>query len=218
MIRKNHTPERTQDFSLIETILWEKGNFFLLGRHMARLEKSAEYFSFPVDFAAVISSLEKTARDFDPQNKYRVRLLADTSGKTSISSSVILPPPVPARIKFSDKKTDKTNIFLSHKTTMRELYDKELKEARKKGYFEVLFTNSAGEVAEGAITNIIIKRGDVYLTPPLSSGVLPGTYREFLFSSRELPLKEQILYPDDVLSADEVFIVNSVIKMIPARF
>lgn len=206
------------DFSLLETLLWEKGGFFLLGRHMARLEKSAERFSFSPDFAAITSELENTSRVFDPKNRYRVRLLVNRSGNISITSSIIpSDPPNPALLKFSDKKTDKRDIFLAHKTTKRELYDSELEKCRKEGFFEVLFTNTEGEVTEGAITNIIIKKGDVYLTPPLSSGVLPGTYREHLLSSRELPLKEQVLYMNDILSAENIFIVNSVIKMVSGQ-
>ena len=207
------------DISLLETLLWENGRFFLLARHISRLEKSARHFSFPYEIEDILSKLDNTASGLNPGNKYRVRLLLDKKGDISIYSSLLPPlPALPVQIKFSDKKTDKSDIFLAHKTTKREIYDSELAKCRKEGFFEILFTNTSGEVTEGAITNVIIKRGDVYLTPPLSSGVLPGTYREYLFSSLEIPLKEQTLFMDDLLSAKEIFIINSVVKMLPARF
>jgi para-aminobenzoate synthetase / 4-amino-4-deoxychorismate lyase len=208
----------TQDFSLIETILWENGSFFLLGRHLARLEKSSEYFSFLVDFSSIVSLLEDTGRNFDLKNKYRVRLLVNSSGNADISSTIVSSiPQEPVRVKFSDELTDENDIFLAHKTTKRELYDRSLSSCRAEGYFEILFTNKNGELTEGAISNIIIKKGGIYLTPPLSSGVLPGTYREYLLRSKKIPLREEILRKEDVLSAEGIFIVNSLIKMVAAK-
>jgi para-aminobenzoate synthetase / 4-amino-4-deoxychorismate lyase len=209
---------KTEEFSLLETMLWENGKFFLLKDHLFRLEKSARFFSFPVNPIEIKSFLEDHAKEFIPENKYRVRLLVDNTGKSEISSSLLSHlPAIPARIVFSKKATDRNNIFLSHKTTNRELYDKELSSCRENGYFETIFMNTEGEITEGAISNIIIKRGDVYMTPPLSSGILPGTYREFLLRSREIPLKEQTLRKPDILSAEKIFIINSVIKMLPAE-
>ncbi|HPN72455.1 MAG TPA: aminotransferase class IV [Candidatus Omnitrophota bacterium] len=208
-----------KDLSLIETLLWENGGFFLIGRHMARLEKSAEYFSFTADPASVIKDLNIAAEGFCPEKKYRVRLLLGASGSVSITSSEITCDPIqPVRVRFSEKRTQSSDVFLSHKTTRRDLYDSELSLCRKEGFFETLFMNTEGEVTEGAITNIIIEKGGAFFTPPLSSGVLPGTYREYLLSSKEIPLKERVLYLDDVMSAEKVFVVNSVIKTVEAAF
>lgn len=217
MTTSNQLSRQNEEFSLLETILWEDGDFFLLERHLARLKKSAVHFSFSVDFPALIGKMNDLAHGFSSQTKYRIRVLVGRSGKTTISSSEINALSTTVRVKFSEKRTDKTDPFLAHKTTRRELYNRELELCRKNGYFEILFTNTSDEVSEGAITNIIIKRGDVYLTPPLSSGILPGTYREHLLISGQIPLREQILFKDDILSANEIFIVNSVIKMIPVQ-
>ena len=35
---------RRKDFELLETLLWENGEYFLLERHIGRLAKSAEFF------------------------------------------------------------------------------------------------------------------------------------------------------------------------------
>ena len=206
---------KAKEFSLLETILWENGEFFLLEDHLSRLEKSARFFSFPVDLVSTTRLLADHSKEFTIENEYRLRLLVDNTGKPEVSSSILAPlPAIPAKIIFSEKVTDRNDIFLYHKTTNRTLYDKELSSCRKNGYFETLFMNTEGEITEGAISNIIIKRGDVYMTPPLSSGVLPGTYREFLLRSQEIPLKEQTLHKPDILSADKIFIINSVIKML----
>jgi para-aminobenzoate synthetase / 4-amino-4-deoxychorismate lyase len=217
-LKTQHSYGNTEDFSLLETILWENGEFFLLDRHLSRITKSADHFSYPVDLTRLLAVLNNSASGFNASGKHRVRLLLERSGQLKASSSAVSDlPPLPVRIVFSEEKTEKTDIFLRHKTTRRELYDRKLASVRKKGYFEIIFTNSEGEVTEGAFSNIIIKRGETYLTPPISSGVLPGTYREYLLDSHEIPLKEQVLYMDDVLAAENIFIVNSVIKMVAAR-
>lgn len=218
MTNNDHPCYVNSTFSLIETILWENGGFFLLDRHLSRLKKSADHFSFPMDLNAVKSGLESAALDFQTQNRYKVRLLLGSSGTPSISFSVLSgQPPAPATIIFSKEKTARTDVFLRHKTTNRELYDRELLFWREKGYYEVIFLNKEGEVTEGAITNIIIVRDGAYLTPPLTSGVLPGTYRDYLMASRDIDLREHTLRMDDIVSAEKIFIVNSVIKMVPAR-
>ena len=212
-------PKDNEGFHLFETLLWENGGFFLLNEHIDRLKRSADCLSFPIDPLVVLNQLKNHSTNFDPVNKYRSRLVLDKSGKITVTSSVITSPvPVTASLIFSEKKTEKTNPFLFHKTSRRILYDQELASCRDKGFYEVIFTNTDGEITEGSITNIIIKRGGVFLTPPLSSGILPGTYREYLLTSQIIPIKEKILYPDDLLSSAEIFIINSVIKKIHARF
>ncbi len=187
--------------------------------HMARLMKSANHFSFRCDIDNIRRVLQDHSSSFNPSLKYKTRLVVGFSGNTDIRSQKIVPDTNSLlRITFSQKKTDRHDSFLSHKTTRRELYDMELASYREKGYFDILFTNKEDEVTEGAITNIIIQKDGRYLTPPLSSGVLPGTYREYLIKSGEIPLEESILLREDILRAEKVFLINSVIKLREACF
>ena len=208
-----------EDFKLIETVLWEDGSYFLLDRHLKRLEKSAEAFSFECETPSINAALEALGSSFKLENKYKVRLLAERSGEFDIASSLLDEmPDYVAAITLSPKKTDSSSVFLLHKTTKRELYDSEHEKFRKEGFFDVLFTNQKDEVTEGAITNIIVHKGEDYFTPPVSSGVLPGTYREYLLTSQEIPLKEKVLLLEDLLNADEIFVINSVRKTVKASF
>ncbi|MFC1643738.1 aminotransferase class IV [Candidatus Omnitrophota bacterium] len=205
------------DFSLIETILWENGGYFLLDLHMKRLEKSAEYFSFSYAKDDIASALEALAISFDLSRKYRVRLLLGKSGKLDVTSNVLdTTDKYPVKVVLSEEKTDKNDIFLLHKTTNRTLYERELAKCRAKGFFDVIFLNQEKEITEGAITNIIIQKSTTWWTPPLSSGLLGGVYRGHLLKTGEPPLKEKILYLEDLLSADKIFVINSVRKMVPA--
>jgi para-aminobenzoate synthetase/4-amino-4-deoxychorismate lyase len=123
--------------------------------------------------------------------------------------------PSPAIVSFSSKKTDKKDVYLYHKTTNRKIYEEELKDLRKKGEFDVIFTNKENEITEGAVTNIIIQKEKNFFTPPVSCGILNGVFREHLLRRGEIPLKEKILFKEDLVAADQIYMINSVRKMMP---
>ncbi|MFH1304837.1 MAG: aminotransferase class IV [Candidatus Omnitrophota bacterium] len=205
---------------LIETILWEKGRFFLIKPHVERLARSACHFSFSCDADAVVRSLEKAVEPLDENKKYRIRLLLKRSGKTGITVNPLdtfgTPP---LKTAISEKKTDTHNDLLYHKTTERRLYDDALKKCRADGLFDVIFTNQNNEITEGAVSNVMIRKNGAYWTPPVCCGLLAGVYRQYLLSSvpgtEGTPLKEKVLYPSDLHTADAIFMINSVRKIVP---
>lgn len=88
--------------------------------------------------------------------------------------------------------------------------------ARAAGFDEALFVTPAGRVLEGAVSSLfIIKDGHAH-TPPLAAGILPGVAR-----ARVLSLigperaHETALTLDDVRGADEVFLTNALMGVMP---
>ena len=120
------------------------------------------------------------------------------------------------KIAFSKQKTNSRDCFLFHKTTQRKLYDDEYKKHSRNGFFDVIFTNEKGQVTEGAISNIFIKSNGVLYTPPVSCGLLDGTFRRHLLENRRIPVKEKILYKDDIIKADKIYLTNSVRGIVEA--
>ena len=207
--------KKKNDFKFIETMLWRSGKgYFLLNTHLDRLLSSAEYFSVRYDKKGILEELGDLEKRFDRGFDYRVRLLFDGSGRMQPSFAKINGRAEITRARFSEKKIQNNNVFLYHKTTNRDLYDEEHKKWRRKGYFDIIFTNKKGEVTEGAISNILIKKGSIYYTPPVHCGLLNGVFRRHLLESGGIPVKEKVLRREDVLSADEVFMMNSVRGMI----
>jgi len=210
-------PDFSPEFDLIETILWENGSYFLLDLHLERMEASVRYFSYSFDKKKILRSLEKLSTSFAPQLQYKVRLLLNKCGELSTASDIIeKAPDQPLKIAVSKKRTNIDNIFFYHKTTNRSLYDLEFNYYKEKGFFDVIFLNQKNEITEGAITNIVIQKNGEYLTPPVSCGLLDGTYRKYLLRSKTLPAKEKVLYLEDLKNADNIFLTNSVRKMFPA--
>ncbi len=87
-----------------------------------------------------------------------------------------------------------------------------LYEAQQAGCDEVVLLNERGEVAECTAANIFcVKSGTVH-TPPLNSGCLEGVTRgllEEIGPKAGVPVAERALRPEDLYSADEVFISST---------
>ena len=204
------------DLGIIETVLWENGEYFLLDSHLMRLKKSAESFSFSYSKAAIMQAFSKLQETFDPKKKYRIRLVINKSGIPEITS-LILPAALtdPQKIAVSETRVDKTDIFLYHKTTNRGNRDNELQKYRKKGIFDVIFMNEQNEITEGAISNVIVYKNGKHFTPPVPCGILNGIYRQYLLKNRKLKIEEKILFKKDLASCEKIFLCNSVRKLTP---
>jgi para-aminobenzoate synthetase/4-amino-4-deoxychorismate lyase len=113
------------------------------------------------------------------------------------------------KVIISEKNINQDNTFQYFKTTNRELYYSEYRKSNSEGFFDVIFFNEKKELAEGAITNIFLRKENVWFTPPITSGILAGIYRNYFINTND-NVKETIVTINDLLTADEVKLVNSV--------
>lgn len=195
---------------LIESILWDKEEgYFLLEEHLKRLEKSAKYFSIFYKEKEIKERLNKVT--LEKNRDFKIKLILSPEGKITIEKEVVKKIKGPVKIRLSSKKVNSKDIFLYHKVTKRAFYDREREKGLEKGYFETIFLNQRDELTQGAITNIFILQNKQLYTPTLKSGLLPGVLREHLL--RQGKAKERTLYLKDIKSADEVYIGNSVRKL-----
>ena len=120
-----------------------------------------------------------------------------------------------ARVVISPIKTDEQNRFQYFKTTNRKIYDSEFIKYRNEGFDEVLFLNQQNYLAEGAITNIFLFLDDKWKTPPISSGILDGIYRNHFIKKHHV--EEEALTISDLKRSKRVVLTNSVRKIIAVR-
>jgi branched-subunit amino acid aminotransferase/4-amino-4-deoxychorismate lyase len=81
------------------------------------------------------------------------------------------------------------------------------REARAAGADDALVCNTAGELCCATTANLLLRRAGRWLTPPLSSGCLPGVMR-----GRALAfglIEEAPLLPDDLIEAEAALLLNS---------
>ncbi len=197
-------------FDLIETMGWQPGaGYLFLGRHLARLQASARFFGFPRDAGNIREVLADAEKGFARDRDYRVRLLLAETGALSVTASPLAAETGAARtVTLAQAPVDSADPLLYHKTTARDLYDRERAGARARiGCFDVLFRNERGELTEGSFTNLFIERAGRLLTPPLSSGLLPGVLRAELLANGKA--EEAVLTVDDLAHADRIFVGNA---------
>lgn len=87
------------------------------------------------------------------------------------------------------------------------------KYAVKNNIDESILLNDKERICESAVSNIFIVNGNTILTPPISEGCIAGTLRRYLLEhlhTINIECIESIISMGDLLSADEIFLTNSV--------
>lgn len=199
--------------TLIETLKWtpEEG-YVLLDRHLRRLRDSAAYFA--LDASGAKAYLSDQSQSWT--KAMRVRLTLSDAG---LALTAVPLPPSPATFRFAihPEPLDSGMLWLAHKTTNRAFYDQPRQRAHDEfGVDELVFTNERGELTEGSFTNLFVELDGQLTTPPLSSGLLPGTLRAELIASGEVI--ERVLTLADLGRAEAIYLGNSVRGLIPAHW
>ncbi len=207
-IKSRVLSSRPPDFDLLETILWEQSfGYSLLEYHLQRLAGSGEYFGYPVNAGEIKKRLSDAAEAF-VDNRYRVRLLVHSDGSCVIDPVPLESPGVssPVNVALAREPVSSQNVFLYHKTTNRGVYERARVEARDAD--DVLLWNERGEITESTIANVFVQMGDELLTPPVSCGLLAGTFRQKLLDTNRV--KEKVITREELHLGDAVFLGNSV--------
>jgi para-aminobenzoate synthetase/4-amino-4-deoxychorismate lyase len=194
-------------FDLLESLRWtpEEG-YFLLRRHVARLLRSAVYFEVAVGETAVLDALHACAQTLNEASK--VRLLLAQTGRLRVEAVPLAAGAVrePVRLGLAAAPVHTDNVFLYHKTTQREVYAQA--KASCPACDEVVLWNERGEVTEASSANLVADLDGALVTPPVSSGLLAGTYREALLADGRI--RERILTLADLERSDKIYLINSV--------
>ncbi len=206
--------EGRPSFKLLETMQLKDGTYPLLNRHLNRINHSARYFNYSFDEKYASCRLQQLAQNHT-QGLYKVRMLSNQQGEIELETDAINVSPEEVLCTVAQRPIDHNDPFFFHKTTHRKVYEQHQDEAAK-GSYAVLLWNERGELTEFTTANLVVKHKGAYITPPISSGLLAGTFREELLARGRV--KEQVIYKDDLASLEEVWMVNGVRGWIKVRF
>ncbi|MDX1378950.1 MAG: aminotransferase class IV, partial [Anaerolineales bacterium] len=201
--------ETTPDFSLLETMLWTpQDGFFLRDKHVARLCDSADYFDFSISREQVEGFLNQLASQLT--SSQRVRLLLDKNGNLNAEATAFEPPKeYPSmKIRLAKEPVHSENKFLFHKTTYRKVYNSARKDFPE--YDDILLYNERNELTEFTIGNLILELDEKFYTPPITCGLLAGTFRSHLLETGQV--EERVVRVDELKDCTNVFLINSVRK------
>lgn len=204
--------EVPEEFQLLESILLDDGEYFLLTEHLHRLEQSAKYFGYPIDLISIQRSLNNFADEYK-LGEFKVRLLLEKDGTITVEAQPIKKLETPILVTLADKPISKENPFLYHKTTHRKIY-KEFQN-RFSEVFDVLLWNEDGELTEFINGNLVVELDGILCTPPTQSGLLSGTFRETLIKKGKII--ERTLTITDLENCTSIWFINSVRKWLPVQ-
>jgi len=121
------------------------------------------------------------------------------------------------KAKLASEKRLKTK-FSGIKSLDYSLFQRAYEEAQGQGYDEALLRNKRGFLVEGTRSNIFLIREGQLFTPSISDGCLDGITRKYVFQLAErfgLKVKSHHITPVDLIEADEAFVTNSLLEIMP---
>lgn len=224
-----------QGIGLFETMRAYNGRVFRLDRHLDRLAGSARVLGWTVvpdvdELADNVRQVLSAAGAVDA----RVRLTVTTGtlhpapGETPALTIVATAAPgekypdecyqkgITALV--SDYRQSGSDPTVGHKTTSYFARLASLRLAYALGALESIWLTPEARVAEGAISSIFVVRQEELLTPPLDTPILPGITRASVLElAAELGIaaREAALTLDELRGADEVFVTNSMMEVMP---
>jgi para-aminobenzoate synthetase/4-amino-4-deoxychorismate lyase len=179
-----------------------------LERHLARLQASCDYFGHRFDLLLARAAALQAASQL-PEGAHRLRLAVRPDRELVLQSGQLAPLQEPVELLLSDEPTHADDLFLRHKTSVRSRYDAAWRAAESQGAFDTLFFNERDELTEGGRSNVFVRIGGRWYTPPLSAGLLPGVMRAAMlddpsWGAIEVPISRAML-----LRAQEVVVCNA---------
>ncbi len=222
---------------LFETMRAENGRIFRLESHLERLRRSAEKLLRPIQRADLPSQDEfgellkrnglKAARVRLTVTAQEARKQEGKEARDELTVCVTATrlEGYPAglyesgvRAAICDFRQSPSDPTAGHKTTGQLPRLLGLREATRAGCMEALWFTPTNELAEGSISNVFVVREGVVKTPPLDTPVLPGIARGVVLSIAKqisIEAREVRLTINDLLDADEVFLTNAIMQVIP---
>lgn len=223
---------------IFETLRSYNGKIFALDRHLGRLFLTANALRLRLGFdeGYIEDAIAKTLKKNQLNNsdayikviisrgEYKKRLDIYSAAKPCLIVIV-------SRLK--DFAQDKKGVALISSSIKRDPFINELYRHKSLNYFEniyaknqalrlgaydAIFLTKDRYVLECSTSNIFCVTKRKIMTPPLNQNILPGITRGLIKDicrKERIRLAERKLHYSDLIQAEEVFITNSIIEMLP---
>jgi branched-subunit amino acid aminotransferase/4-amino-4-deoxychorismate lyase len=197
--------------------------------HLERMVAGCRFFDIPFSPEAAKEALIASLNTIPAESDVRLRLNLITFGTDRVEKVDFSAEwgPLPDISKWKEKGVKlgfasfrrfsgsplvrfKTTSYLENMTTLRQ--------ARKRGFFDAIFTNEREEITEGSISNIFFLKGNKVITPPVEAGLLPGiTRKKIMECARDagISLTESSVPLAELDRLESSFVTNSVIEILP---
>lgn len=229
--------------SVFETIRTYDGKPYALDEHLARLARSAERVAIelPVTVGQLHQQVQDVVTASGNAESYIRLMVTRGSGELGLAPDLAVSPLVvilvtslhapPAEaysegiavISHHTRRATDSTLAEGAKVGNYLASVLAMKEAKARGAAEALILDADGHVVEGATSNLFLFWRDaqgtpVLVTPPESSGILPGITRAGVLEvAREQGIQVELRAPtlEDLHTAEEVFISSSIRELLP---
>ncbi|MCA9252767.1 MAG: aminotransferase class IV family protein [Phycisphaerales bacterium] len=222
---------------LFETMRADHGHVFRLQPHLDRMINSATALGLPITLESL-----PTANDFDKliaENELKTARLrmtvtvgsmhpSDVAADRPILTVCVTASSLPAyppelfrhgmKVMITTYTQSTADPLIGHKTINYLPRLLALRKAREFNCGEAFWFTPQNYLAEGCISSVFVVKDNAIATPPLDTPVLPSVTRSAVLEIAEregIEHHEKAININDLLGADEVFITNSSMQVVP---
>ncbi len=223
------------------------GVLFAFEEHLERLRRSASalHLEIPFDSGVLLTEIRRTASAFfektgEKKDIYIRLQLTRGAGQIGLDVALADKPSWVILVQYLKEHPAefwKEGLNLSLAKTLHRNHPKTLnpawktgnylnnllclREAKSRGFDEVVMTNLEGAITEAAVSNIYFVNGKEILTPPADSGILEGITRKILLheiaQNWDYDLREEAVYAPQLSDFSECFITSTTQDIVPVR-
>jgi len=223
---------------IFETLRAYGGKVFRLEEHLERLAKSARAIFLEMAWSRLelAEAIQKTVEANQVQEGYIRITISRGEGPLGLDPKVCLQPTVVVMAKeitpYPEEYREKgvSIAIVSIRRNHPEALSPQIKslnflnnilakvEAAQRGAFEGIMLNQEGYLTEGTVSNLFLVQEGTLVTPPVSAGVLAGITRQVVIQAAQklqIPFQEVNLTRYELYNAQEVFLTNSSLEVMP---
>lgn len=194
------------------SLIYDEENLWLIARELLRQNDATDGSSY-IRFTVFGSELN---------------MISSPDGITTHTYAHVrtFTPPKPTkyrngiRARISSYRISPYNPIASHNTICFLPMILARRAAWERGLDEVLIQNTEGGICAGTTSNLFMVRDKKLITPPAEDGIVQDATRNVVIElarGLKIAVEEKRISEKKLISADEVFITNSLIEIMPVR-
>jgi len=187
---------------IFETIKTVNGSPIALGRHMRRALESALELGIPMPPEEFIREQLLQILEENPHEVGRLRICFGNE-LFHISHNAYSEQTEPARLNFYSQ----TVIGAIHKLFPYDYRFALIEAANDEGYHDSVLFNEKNEITETAVANLAFYMRGEWVTPPITSGILPGVVRAIAIE--ECGVRVRPIHVSEIPEVESGFMLSS---------
>lgn len=223
---------------IYETMRAYRGIVFMINEHIKRLIRSGDLIKMkiPLSQEEIKEAIYNTLKKNNLREAYIKLSISRGPGEIGLDPELCKKPTfviITKRFKEYPKELYSKGVKVSIVKTRRnapEALNPKIKslnflnnilakiEAKEAGAYEAIMLNYRGYLTEGTITNIFFFKNGSLFTPSIEAGILDGITRDIVIrisKGKGIKVEEGLYRPEDLFEADEAFITNSTLEILP---